>query len=483
MGCMCTKSNIIIKPKETIEPNEEISNKLINSKSKIENLNENIKNNSNKKNQNKIKLNEYSIIEIPNPNLNIDNINNKKINNDEEKENKEINTIIESKISSSYNIIELISMEKSSHKTEIIQKNLIKTYIPSSFKLKNEEFEKKIYTLNQNNKNNNGSSPSMNFFKSETNNNLTILNQEKEKINLIFFSDYKEKMTEVWFNQGDQIKFLIKNNIKWGIKEKGFCDYKGYEEIYNNSKLCCLLMRIGEEKNYVSVDCNETYYSQKNGPLFLKMNISLNYLKENNFHLEGMLHIEILNGIRLNSFQIFRNCGFEGNLKDFEKNEIVYTINLLRKNPIKFCQIFFPCDDLLNYCIKDNGVLKENNNLIINDVLTYISKFLIDNKIEEITESEINFIKNTLNNKDDYIINLINKFSNEWFKNKIKEFVLKLDNLIPLDIIKKLIEKNYIKYILDKDYNYIGVTVKEEDNSHLSKDYFMCSILISKNYL
>jgi len=43
-------------------------------------------------------------------------------------------------------------------------------------------------------------------------------------------------MIEIWFDKGDEIKFII-NNDKWGIKQKGLCDYKGYKEKYNNFNL------------------------------------------------------------------------------------------------------------------------------------------------------------------------------------------------------------------------------------------------------
>ena len=107
-------------------------------------------------------------------------------------------------------------MERSSRKTENISKHLIKTYVPSSFRLTkfSDDIgvinEKKLYTVNPHN-----------HFHSFDLNQTTINNKGKEKINIIFFSDFKEKMTEIWFNEGDEVKFMIKNNIKWGIREKG----------------------------------------------------------------------------------------------------------------------------------------------------------------------------------------------------------------------------------------------------------------------
>jgi hypothetical protein len=102
----------------------------------------------------------------------------------------------------------------------------------------------------------------------------------------------------------------------------------------------------------------------------------------------------------------------------------------------------------------------------------------------EITKKEINLIKDNINKDYSILVNLIENFSKEWLNNSIKEFVFILDNFVPLDIIRKLIEeKNYINYIFDKEYKYIGVSLREDEHSHLSKDYFKCIILVSKNFL
>ena len=107
----------------------------------------------------------------------------------------------------------------------------------------------------------------------------------------------------------------------------------------------------------------------------------------------------------------------------------------------------------------------------------------LENNFKEITENEINIIKNNINNQDSYFENILQKFFIEKLNNSIKENIFELDNLVPLDIIKKLCEENeYLKYIMDKDFKYIGVSFKEEDNSHISKDYFKCSIIISKTF-
>ena len=471
---MCLKSNVVIKPLSKKElnniSNNNYNSNLIKSKNSInEQLNPKSTNVTNlKKEKKKKKLNEYSIIDRDSLNNCNSNINN---NLEDAKDYNEE----EEKLNSSYKIIELISMERSSHKTENISKHLIKTYVPSSFRLTKFHDnigvinEKKLYTVN----------PHNNFHSFDLNQ-TTINNKGKEKINIIFFSDFKEKMTEIWFNEGDEVKFMIKNNIKWGIREKGLCDYKGYNVIFNKNNLCCLLMRIGDDKKYTSIDCNEVYYARKKGPLFLKMNIEQNYLMINNYHLEGMLQVEIINGEKLNPFQIFSRCGFEGNIHDFEKNEIVYTINLLRKFPQKFYNIFFT-EFNINDFINVKKICKES--LIISDKLQNISKLFLENNFKEITENEINIIKNNINNQDSYFENMLQKFFIEKVNNSIKENIFELDNLVPLDIIKKLCEENeYLKYIMDKDFKYIGVSFKEEDNSHISKDYFKCSIIISKTF-
>ena len=222
---MCLKSNVVIKPLSKKElnniSNNNYNSNLLKSKNSInEQLNPKSTNVTNlKKEKKKKKLNEYSIIDRDSLNNCNSNINN---NLEDEKDYNEE----EEKLNSSYKIIELISMERSSRKTENISKHLIKTYVPSSFRLTKFSDnigvinEKKLYTVN----------PHNNFHSFDLNQ-TTINNKGKEKINIIFFSDFKEKMTEIWFNEGDEVKFMIKNNIKWGIREKGLCDYKGYNVI------------------------------------------------------------------------------------------------------------------------------------------------------------------------------------------------------------------------------------------------------------
>ena len=165
MGCICSKSNIIIKPLSNLESSDNSNIQMMNKNIKSKNsMNDKIiPNSTNGSNRNKKKLNDFSLIE--NDNIITPNLTN---NMEEKRKNKTRNTLVDSKISSSYNIIELISMEKSLNKSQLIEnKSYIKSYVPSSFKIKkrNESklgSDKKLYTINSLIK---GSSPTINIYR------------------------------------------------------------------------------------------------------------------------------------------------------------------------------------------------------------------------------------------------------------------------------------------------------------------------------
>ena len=460
MGCACTKQKIEINPlgidlsysnKDIESPKNKYKDSTINGATYPHTIL------SVKKGNKKPILNEYDIIENKLSYIEEDNKNNNEY---------------KSSSSSSYNIIELIPMERRtlfSKIEKIRNEKLGKTCLPHKTKINNNLPNKSI-TLTPIYKNSHSSSllKHKTLFEGESSRSQNKKNIDKN--NFDFYSNINEKMINIWFDKGDEIKFIISND-NWGIKEKGLCDYKGYEEKFNNFNLCCLLMRIGNENSYIPI-VNNTIISKNNGPLFLKMNISQNYLNENNYNLDGFIRIEIINGEKLTPYQIFNRFGFEGDFFDYQKNEIIFTINIFRKNPIKFYSIFLPCENLLlkNF---DEGI----HYFISSEKLQKVSDYIVKNENKAI-DNTINFVDLNINNLDSKFIDYIDISKNN--KCNIKKTLFIMDYNVPLDLIRKIIKENQEKYFIDDNLIYISISF---EHINTIKNLFRFCILLSDNFL
>lgn len=458
MGCACTKQKIGINPlsinlsnsnKDILSPSYNYKDSTINGATNPHTIL------SVKKGNKKPTLNEYDLIESRLSYIEEDNKN---------------NIEYKSSSSSSYNIIELIPMERKSLYTQVEKirnEKLGKTCFPNISK-NNTNFPKNI-TITPIPINSLSSSllKTKNLLEMESN--ISQNKKHIEKNNIDFYSNVNEKMINIWFDKEDEIKFIISND-NWGIKEKGLCNYLGYEEKFNGFNLCCLLMRIGNENSYIPIN-NKVIYSKNNGPLFLKMNVSQNYLNDNNYNLDGFLHIEI-NGEKLSPYQIFNRFDFEGDFFDYQKNEIIFTVNIFRKNPKKFYSIFLPCDNpiLKNF---DEGVNCFNSC----ENLQKISDYIVKNENKDIDNS-INFVDLNINNLDSNLIDYIDISKNN--KCNIKKTLFIMDYNVPLDLIRKIIKENQEKYITDDNLIYISISFQNINNV---KNLFRCCILLSDNFL
>ena len=460
MGCACTRPKIAINPlgnnssysnKERLSSKNQYIDSTINAATYSHTLL------SLKKGIKKPTLNEYDIIENKLSYIEEDNKNNNEHKSDS---------------SSSYNIIELIPMERRSLFTKIEKirnEKLGKTCFPNKSKLSN-NFPCKSITVTPKYINSHSSSvlKQKNLFEGDSN----IITNKKQmaKNNFDLYSNVNEQMINIWFDKGDEIKFIISND-NWGIKEKGLCNYKGYEEKFNGFNLCCLLMRIGNENSYIPIN-NNVIYSKNDGPLFLKMNVTQNYLNENNYNLEGYINFDIINGEKLSTYQIFNRFGFEGEFFDYQKNEIIFTLNIFRKNPKKFYSIFLPCDNL-NLKYSEEGI----NCIYYSEKLQKISDYIVKNENTDIDNS-INFVDLNINNLDS---NFIDYIDNSKINNCIiKKTLFIMDYNVPLDLIRKIIKENQEKYITDINLIYISISIHNIDNI---KNLFRCCILLSNNFL
>ena len=274
-------------------------------------------------------------------------------------------------------------------------------------------------------------------------------------------------MFEIWIEKNEQIFFQFKENLKWGIKQKGLVDYNGYKnEKFQNNNLCCLLMRVGYENKYNVIYDKTPYFSKFEGPLFLKMNISKSEVIEKNYFLDGELECEIFNVKKFSKCQILKKLDFPCSDIDINCFEILNLINIFKRTPNKFIKLFYPNE---NFDIQN---IKESNNLIKNEVLQIISD-------EENTSFKYDNNKEYYNN----LVKKIKSYSNGVQINGLKliYFQISIDTNESIIIIKKLIEENKYYFIFDNEFKYIGISIKEfkkEYNFDNIKCYFLLSNLL-----
>ena len=448
MGCICNRNNFCIKPLKNLNKNRTIDNPQY-----YPNLDSKIIYNGSK--QMKKKLSEYSIINNSN-NENYKNewqktLNNKIIN----EENRD------SKISKSFNI-ELLPMnetsfnsgiDKSIKKNQSFKTNLI-IRLPNKSP-KNLTHEKKIITSIQ---------KLRNVAFDSKQNGFDSLNSINQNIIFSISPNFNDEMFEIWIEKNEQIFFQFKENLKWGIKQKGLVDYNGYKnEKFQNNNLCCLLMRVGYENKYNVIYDKTPYFSKFEGPLFLKMNISKSEVIEKNYFLDGELECEIFNVKKFSKCQILKKLDFPCSDIDINCFEILNLINIFKRTPNKFIKLFYPNE---NFDIQN---IKESNNLIKNEVLQIISD-------EENTSFKYDNNKEYYNNLVKKIINYSNGVQIN--DRKLLYFQISIDSNESIIIIKKLIEENKYYFIFDNEFKYIGISIKEFEKGY-NFDNIKCYFLLS----
>ena len=450
MGCICKRNNFCIKPLKELNKNISIDNPYC-----YPNIDSKIIYNGPK--QIKKKLSEYSIINISGDGKNQppNTLDNKKI--------KESNK--ESKISRSFNI-ELFPMNETSFysgientikKNQSFKTNLL-IRIPNKSTPKNSVHKKKIITSIQ---------KLRNVAFDSKQNGFDSLNSINQNIIFSISPNFNEEMFEIWIEKNEQIFFQFKENLKWGIKQKGLVDYNGYKnEKFQNNNLGCLLMRVGYENKYNVIYDKTPYYSKFEGPLFLKMNISKNEVIEKNYFLDGELECEIFNVKKFSKCQILKKLDFPCSDIDINCFEILNLINLFKRTPNKFIKLFYPNE---NFDIQN---IKESHNLINNEVLKKISdEENILNKYDNNKEYYNNLVKKIINYSNGVQINDL----------KLLYFQISIDSNESIIIIKKLIEENKYYFIFDNEFKYIGISIKvfeKEYNFDNIKCYFLLSNIL-----
>ena len=306
--------------------------------------------------------------------------------------------------------------------------------------------------------------------------NITII-----KINACSF--LTEYLIPIWFNNNTYVKFVTKG--KWRIDKKyDYTDSTG-KPSSNILKFNygALIGRIGSGPAFVITPNEFTYFSEKEGPLYLKMNLPKN-IKVNP---EGNMEVKIFDGQLMNIEEIYEKIGWKGkdmkydnNISSEIENELTCDFNNLRMNPILFYE----------------KIIKTSSNKIWTE--EFLRQMKINNDNNGIVPFSVNnnlyiYLHNYIGINYEYIQKNISKRDTKKFLRDLEEKIsinikdeFYCNNVTNCRISKKnksidictqyLFDIKFRKKIFNKEYNSIAIKVIEE----FLEDSYLIILVIMK---
>ena len=248
------------------------------------------------------------------------------------------------------------------------------------------------------------------------------------KIKACYF--FKEELIPIWFEKDTYIKFITTG--KWRIDEKyNFTDSRGMPSNHNSGfNYGAAVARIGSGPNFLLAPNDFTYFTNNEGPLYLRMNLPKNIT----MNPEGTMDIKVFDGTLMTIDEINSKLGWKEKNMDYSNEKSTEL---------------------------ENGLTKDLNNLRMNPVLFYEKN--IKNKCNIIwTEDFLKLMKN--NNND----NQISAFStNNDLYNCLKKYVRKNSSEIKTNLTSK---RGVDKY-MEKNKEKIAVYLKQIFGSEILVDF------------
>ena len=248
------------------------------------------------------------------------------------------------------------------------------------------------------------------------------------KIKACYF--FKEELIPIWFEKDTYIKFITTG--KWRIDEKyNFTDSRGMPSNHNSGfNYGAAVARIGSGPNFLLAPNDFTYFTNNEGPLYLRMNLPKNIT----MNPEGTMDIKVFDGTLMTIDEINSKLGWKEKNMDYSNDKSTEL---------------------------ENGLTKDLNNLRMNPVLFYEKN--IKNKCNIIwTEDFLKLMKN--NNND----NQISAFStNNDLYNCLKKYVRKNSSEIKTNLTSK---RGVDKY-MEKNKEKIAVYLKQIFGSEILVDF------------
>ena len=324
-----------------------------------------------------------------------------------------------------------------------------------------------------------------NFIRKEP---FTITTIESESSNIYILkinacSFLIEYLIPIWFDKNTYIKF---NTIgKWRIdKNYEFTDSAGMPSSHIlNFNYGAAVARIGSGANFLIPPNEFTYYTENEGPLYLKMNLP----KKIKVNPEGKMEIKIFDGILMSVEEIYEKIGWKEKIMECDgtnftelENDLTIEFNNLRMNPILFYE----------KNIKDN-----QNKIWTEEFLKQMKKNIDNNGIVPFSIS-INchiYLINYIELNYEYIKkNIVKRDVHKFLKDLEEKISLNIkdnfiyDNVISCKIFKKkkssdicmqyLFDKKFRKYIFNKEYNFIAINISDV----FLDDFYLIILVIMK---
>ena len=331
-------------------------------------------------------------------------------------------------------------------------------------------------------------SPSRNNINKSKKEPYTISKLDSDSFNIIIIkinacSFLTEYLIPIWFNSNTYIKFVTKG--KWRIDKKyHFTDSTG-KPSSNILKFNygALVGRIGSGPAFVITPNEFTFYSEKEGPLYLKMNLPKNV----NVNPEGTMEVKVFEGNLMNIEEIYERIGwkskdmkYDNNISTDIENELTSDFNNLRMNPILFYE----------------KIIKTSNNKIWTE--QFLKQMKMNNDNNGILPFNINnnlyiYLHNYIGLNYEYILkNIAKRDTNKFLRDFEEKIHLNIqdefccENATNCRISKKynsldicmqyLFDIKFRKKIFNKDYTSIAVKVIEE----FLEDSYLIILVIMK---
>lgn len=331
-------------------------------------------------------------------------------------------------------------------------------------------------------------SPSRNKLNKTKKEPFTINNVESNLFNITIIkinacSFLTEYLFPIWINNNTYVKFVTKG--KWRIDKKyDFTDSAG-QPSSNTLKFNygALIGRIGSGPNFLISPNEFTFFNEKEGPLYLKMNLPKNV----NVNPEGTMEVKVFDGNLMDIGEIYEKIGwkekdmkYDNNISTEIENQLTSDLNNLRMNPILFYEKIIKTSHNKIWTEEFLKQMKINNDN--NGILPFSTNTNLYIYLHNYIGLNYEYIKKNIIKRD------VNKFLRD-LEEKIsinikEEFCC--DNTTNCRISKKnksldiciqyLFDIKFRKKIFNKIYNSIAINVIEE----FLEDSYLIILVIMK---
>ena len=288
-----------------------------------------------------------------------------------------------------------------------------------------------------------------------------------------------EYLIPIWFEKNTFIKFITTG--KWRIdKSYEYTDSAGMPSSHSmNFNYGAAVARVGSGPSFLLSPNEFTYYTNFEGPLYLKMNLP----KKIKVSPEGTIEVKVFDGTLMSIEEINEKIGWKEKDMKYEnknsteiENELTVNLNNLRMNPILFYE--------KNITNNKNKIWTENflkqmkqnndNNGIIpfsinNNCFLFLHNYIelnYENIKKNIGKRDANKFLKELGEKISF--NIKDEFACENFVNCR---IVKKNKIRTSDIcLEYLFDKNFRKNIFIKEYNSIAINITDE---FLDDSYFI----------